>query len=274
MLKSAVVSAGLVFASGYFAGGGGGIRHGRLTIRCACRGPCRTDLHGKGMARRSFRKAIPLTLPRMAGLILLSALAMLVIGWLATAAWLLVRAFNLAADAAQGRAVAVAALGAFVAGLPWIGWAGVVAVETEQAKGERVPTPLRVERTEYALEKSWGIGMPGDNETGFVVYRLTPESIAWLRLQGPGVAASLGSGWRSTPITPRDGRDPWSHGGSRASSASYMRRYGFSIPVDPERLQDADAVITKPGSLYLNGGGGSVTVLDPMHSRAYFIYAG
>lgn len=41
----------------------------------------------------------------------------------------------------------------------------------------RVPVPLKVAAVEYRLERSWGVGfMPGDNETGFVVYRLTSES--------------------------------------------------------------------------------------------------
>lgn len=49
----------------------------------------------------------------------------------------------------------------------------------------RVPEPLDVAEIEYRLEELFGVGfMPGDNETGFVVYRLTEDSADWARKQG------------------------------------------------------------------------------------------
>lgn len=67
----------------------------------------------------------------------------------------------------------------------------------------RVPEPLRVSWIGYRLEQSWGIGMPGDKETGFVVYRMTDRSAEWARNQGQNLGASLPGGstsWHQTPV--------------------------------------------------------------------------
>lgn len=52
----------------------------------------------------------------------------------------------------------------------------------------RVPAPLEVAEVEYQLEQSWGIGGPGDNETGFVIYRLDDASARWAVDQGQNLA--------------------------------------------------------------------------------------
>lgn len=64
--------------------------------------------------------------------------------------------------------------------------------------------PLVVSGTEYRLEESWDIGGSGDNETGFVVYRLIDASAEWARGQGDRLTSARdGSSktWRAaTPI--------------------------------------------------------------------------
>ena len=45
----------------------------------------------------------------------------------------------------------------------------------------RVPKPLYALWLDYRVNKSWGFGLPGDNQTGFVVYRLTSGSTEWPR---------------------------------------------------------------------------------------------
>lgn len=68
----------------------------------------------------------------------------------------------------------------------------------------RVPEPLEVAEIEYRLEESWGVGfMPGDNETGFVVYRLTNDSADWARKQGSQLGDMLSGAkgaWFETPV--------------------------------------------------------------------------
>jgi membrane protease YdiL (CAAX protease family) len=49
----------------------------------------------------------------------------------------------------------------------------------------RVPAPLDVAEIEYRQEELWGLGfMPGDNETGLVIYRLSDKSAEWARSKG------------------------------------------------------------------------------------------
>lgn len=52
----------------------------------------------------------------------------------------------------------------------------------------KIPRPLHVAWIEYRLEKSFGgIGFPSDNETGFIVYRLSASSTQWARSRGRGL---------------------------------------------------------------------------------------
>lgn len=143
----------------------------------------------------------------------------------------------------------------------------------------RVPEPLRVATIEYRREEDWGsIGLPGDNETGFVVYRLTSDSAQWARDQGPRLPDRLSlrnATWQATPVHDDD-RGWRPHRGGRPPRpmiAAYLDRYGFGIDV---RGHDgkADLAVQAPGSFYTYGRGGSITIVDPRRGKVYFAYAG
>lgn len=157
----------------------------------------------------------------------------------------------------------------------------------------RVPQPLDVAEIEFRVEELYGMGfMPGDNETGFVVYRLTDASALWARDQRHRLGEALEgteSAWLVTPVddrgseqairkwhpydkppvpgTERIARDP-------PSVSEFLGKYGFEIPIDARFEREADDAIQSEGSLYRYGPGGSVTVVDPNKGKVYFFYAG
>jgi len=154
----------------------------------------------------------------------------------------------------------------------------------------RVPEPLEVETIEYRLEQAWGLGfMPGDNETGFVVYRLTAPSAAWATAQGQDLRGQLPGGaqkWRPTPVDETE-VGAWHHYDDepvmmtetrpethRTTISEFLERYGFTIPIEQGRDAEANHAITSVGSFYALGRGGSVTIVDPARGKVYFAYAG
>ncbi|MBB2683026.1 hypothetical protein [Rhizobium sophoriradicis] len=158
----------------------------------------------------------------------------------------------------------------------------------------RVPEPLEVAEIEYRLEESWGLGfMPGDNETGFVVYRLTNDSAGWARKQGSRLGDMLSgeSGtWHETPVDDRSDQaaisqwhpydsDPEMMAMERLQRHpptifEYLEKYGFIISIEKGRDHEADRAIQSSGSFYSYGKGGSVTIVDPARGKVYFAYAG
>ncbi|KAA9020140.1 MULTISPECIES: hypothetical protein [Sphingobium] len=149
----------------------------------------------------------------------------------------------------------------------------------------RVPSPLHVAWIEYRLEDSFGgIGMPGDNETGFVVYRLTEGTAEWARSKGSRLGEALPGGrtsWHATPVDETGSRNRWHHYDSEAERhrhpvtiREYLDTYGFSIPVETGRDDEANRAIREAGSFYSYGRGGSVTIVDPARGKVYFAYAG
>lgn len=220
----------------------------------------------------------------MQSLVLFGIVIALIIGWLGGAIWLTVRAVRHLAHPALGRALATSALACLVASAPWLAWAGMMAIAAEQAKGTRVPKPLRVEQTEYAVEKSSGIGMPGDNETGFVVYRLDTNSADWLRHHRlPPSSVSPDEPWSPTPVIAQRHSHPWHSyddehmgfdGPHTTSVEEYLNQWGYDVPVASVWLRRADNLINSKGSFYRYGRGGAVTLIDPAAGRVYFFYAG
>lgn len=151
----------------------------------------------------------------------------------------------------------------------------------------RVPEPLKVASVDYRLEESWGIGGPGDNETGFVVYSLTDDSAAWARTKGAQLGSALDdpkthyADWLPTPVDIEvsqarwiDADAPGNMQTTKPTIGAYLDAYGFSIPVDREYRDQMDHVIQNPGSIYTYGRGGSITVVDPARGKVYFAYAG
>ncbi|MBB3647448.1 hypothetical protein FHX14_003663 [Rhizobium sp. BK619] len=158
----------------------------------------------------------------------------------------------------------------------------------------RVPEPLEVAEIEYRLEESWGVGfMPGDNETGFVVYRLTNGSADWARKQGSQLGNMLSGAkgaWHETPVDDRGDEaaiSQWHHYDHDPQMMTidrpqrhpptifeYLEKYGFTIPIEERRASEADRSIQSSGSFYSYGEGGSVTIVDPGRGKVYFAYAG
>jgi hypothetical protein len=149
----------------------------------------------------------------------------------------------------------------------------------------RVPDPLHVSWIEYREEEAWGIGGPGDNETGFVIYRLTERSAAWARAQKAGLRDTLPGGasnWRPTPVADLDdGGREWhadDHDPLRPLHGpeikEYLNKYGFGIRLDQRQVDQVNRAIRTPGSFYSYGRGGSITIVDPRHGKVYFAYAG
>lgn len=149
----------------------------------------------------------------------------------------------------------------------------------------RVPGPLRVSWIDYRVEEASGIGMPGDNETGFVVYRLTGGSARWALDEGERLGMSLSGGayvWHQTPIDHQanGGRDWHPRHHDQATPArdadinEYLDKYGFGIRIDRKYADAFNQTIARSGSFYAYGRGGSLVVVDPRHRKLYYAYAG
>lgn len=203
--------------------------------------------------------------------------------FLAHVAW---RAWRRPQPGRAARRITVAMSAVVLIGLP------ILAVQRcdRRMLFDRVPRPLEAAAVEYRLEETWGLGfMPGDAETGFVVYRLTEASAEWARAQGSLLGDKLPGGlaqWHRTPVAdigdrrwhPHDD-DPQMKGTAPAAFHSptiteYLGQYGYFIPIENGRDADATQAIQASGSFYAYGRGGSVTIVDPARGKVYFAYAG
>lgn len=148
----------------------------------------------------------------------------------------------------------------------------------------RVPEPLDVAEIEYRLEELFGVGfMPGDNETGFVVYRLTEESADWARKQGSRLGDALAGekgAWRPTPVDDSGEAEavsrwhPYDLSARPPNLEEYLEKYGFAIPIEKGRTDEANKAIQSRGSFYAYGRRGSITIVDPVRGKVYFAFAG
>ncbi|MGO6943402.1 hypothetical protein [Rhizobium ruizarguesonis] len=184
----------------------------------------------------------------------------------------------------------IIALGLAAIALPYV----AIKIGERRSVLARVPDPLEVAEIEYRLEESWGVGfMPGDNETGFVVYRLTDDSADWARKQGSqlgGMLEGAKAAWRETPVDDSSnetaiGRwhpyddDPDMMALERPKRHpptifEYLEKYGFTISIAQGRDHEVNQSIQSSGSFYSYGPGGSVTIIDPGLGKVYFAYAG
>lgn len=187
------------------------------------------------------------------------------------------------ADRSPGKKTAILALGALLVSSPYLLFSGCVYRMQSSADQSRVPQQLQVAEVEYRLEKSSGIGMPGDNETGFVVYKLTDASARWARSHQSDLHRILAIRdviWWPTPVDDERDKAMWHNYDVAATPPhdanlnEYLDRYGFAIPVEEGRDTDFNAAIRTPGSIYTYKRGGSVTVVDPKRGKIYFAYAG
>ncbi len=141
---------------------------------------------------------------------------------------------------------------------------------------------MNIEKVLYAEEKAWGVGLPGDNETGVIAYELPEDVSKALELRGLGYLEGLdcarrdGGDWRGrfyrwkrTPI--QDGRK-WAKAGD-PEIRTYLGQYGFDINISPTIEAEINAAISGSDAFFAYGQIG-FAILVPSKRRAYFVYAG
>lgn len=149
---------------------------------------------------------------------------------------------------------------------------------------EAVPQALGVRTVSYQLEESWGFG-PGGNEAGIRFYPL-PEDIATaIEKEGVKYLDRLPQNtdqerrrwrgryeqWNETPIK----GEHWQINAATGllNVTDYICAYGFCIDIPPERLRQANEIVSKPGSYYANGRIG-IIVVSPKQRLVLYFYNG
>jgi hypothetical protein len=157
-------------------------------------------------------------------------------------------------------AITIVVVSLLVIGIPYVAVKRFNRQHEREVLLARVPEPLKVASVDYRLEESWGLGfMPGDNETGFVVYSLTEESSAWARSKGSRLGEMLPGGaakWHPTPVGNAGDHRQWhnyDHDPSMMTARrapqhpptvwEYLEKYGFIIPIEPGKDAEADQAI-------------------------------
>lgn len=137
-----------------------------------------------------------------------------------------------------------------------------------------MPADLEVTGILYSNEQNWGsilLPLPGDNETGVLMYGLS-EGIA-RRISDEG----LDFFHRPENVERRVGmqrtHSEWHETPMGITLSDYLDQFGFGIKVDPSVEALVDDAISKPGSFYSRGRTGVVIVI-PKVKRAAFAYAG
>jgi hypothetical protein len=151
-----------------------------------------------------------------------------------------------------------------------------------------VPGGLNASTVLYAAEQSWGLPfflLPGDNETGLIVYEL-PDGTA-KEIQKIGIdyftkmPQKAGDSrdwhgryetWQSTPIL-LEGSDSGTNTTNSSEIANYLNRYGFGISIDSQIEQEINKAISKPGSFAAYGRNG-VLIVIPDIRRVVYAYRG
>jgi hypothetical protein len=151
-----------------------------------------------------------------------------------------------------------------------------------------VPEGLHVSTVLYANEWLSGspfLPLPGDNETGLIVYEL-PDSVA-KEIQKVGIdyftkmppkarddsdRRGRYETWQSTPIL-LEGSDSATNRTRSYEIADYLNRYGFGISIDSQIEQEINEAISKPGSFAAYGRTG-VLIVVPGNRRVVYAYRG
>lgn len=153
-----------------------------------------------------------------------------------------------------------------------------------------LPAWLEANDVIYSKEESWGIGMPGDNETGLIVYELDAEIAKIIQKEGisyfnhlPKTTYSSNSeyyrrsyeGWKETPIQVKKhkNRDEGDVFETLKNIDDYLDKYGFGIPIDKKVASEINTAISKTGSYYAFGRTG-ILVIVPKQHKIVFMYAG
>jgi hypothetical protein len=161
-----------------------------------------------------------------------------------------------------------------------------------------VPFGLRVTGIEYRAENDFGgVGLPGDNETGVVVYSLEPKQAQQLAQEGLNAVSRLGrqkgtwepddprrkalyGSWMPTPALDVAAADWKVHSAQRPPTGQPIRirefldKYGFDIPVARPVEREIDESLATPGSYFSFARGGKVFILMPARRKGVLAYAG
>ena len=161
----------------------------------------------------------------------------------------------------------------------------------ESTQFGHAPYWLNIKKITYSKEESWGIGMPGDNETGVIVYDLQSEIAEKIKKEGieffkhlPQVTYSnngeyyrRGSydNWSEMPIKKKkySNEDEKTKVEALTDIDEYLNKYGFGISVDPKIKAQINHAISKVGSYYAYGRYGMLIIIPEQHKVVY-MYAG
>lgn len=145
----------------------------------------------------------------------------------------------------------------------------------------RVPAPLSASSILFRNDVNAGMGgLPGDNESGFIVLKITAVRSVWALKQGSSLAAKLEGGsekWKHTPVdySTREWRNQ--HDESKPSDdrslSHFLIRHGVFVDVPQVWIDRFDRAAQSPGSFFKRGRG-SVTLVDPANGLVYFAYSG
>lgn len=145
-----------------------------------------------------------------------------------------------------------------------------------------LPDGMHIWKQLYVSEKAWGVGMPGDNETGIIEFELPSRASEKIEKDGINYLKTLKNSnkcsaeWLETPIT---SGDSWfkNTDGKKSATAdveNYLYRYGFYIPIDKKIIVEVNESISKPGSYLSYCSGGGVIIVMPKIQKIIFAYSG
>lgn len=144
-----------------------------------------------------------------------------------------------------------------------------------------LPDGMWVWKQLYAKEEAWGIGLPGDNETGLIIFELPNRTskkvmkngIDYLKTLKPGKKCS--DEWQETPklsnpywFNREDQHD------NTPNIEHYLFRYGFYIPLDAKVIDQINQTIATPGSYVSYCRGGGAVLVMPKINRIALAYSG
>lgn len=149
---------------------------------------------------------------------------------------------------------------------------------------QAVPEALQVRSILYANDESWGFG-PGGNEAGIRFYPLSDAVSAKVASGGINYLQQLPPNkdqasrdwrgryeqWSETPIR----GDHWTihEDTGLLNVIDYICAYGFCIDIPSDRLRQANAIVSKPGSFYARGRIGTI-VVSPKEKLVLYFYNG
>ncbi|WP_378950164.1 hypothetical protein [Mesorhizobium sp. ANAO-SY3R2] len=149
------------------------------------------------------------------------------------------------------------------------------------------PCGMGVGSIDYVAEKTWGIGLPSDNETGVIVYNLPEDAVKAIASRGIDYLRQLPCkkdnrdsrgryhAWKETPI-PAEGNWAESAGGEKSALpevSNYLDKYGFGIRISKSVETTIGNAISAPGSFFAYGRSGAMLVV-PSKRQAFYVYAG